>query len=109
MTMLLKILLAILIVGIGAIVFTGCAATPQDPLATRLASMSDAELLAYYQGTNDRLKAIQAGTRRAEDQGTITAEDHMAKMPFIIGGEAWELEQRRERIRRELTRRNLTP
>ena len=88
--------------------FTGCASTP-DKTDGRLAAMSDAELISYYHGVNDRLRAIQQAAREDDRQGTIIEQDQLAKMPYIIGGEAWELERKRERIKRELDRRNLKP
>lgn len=90
-------------------VFFGCATTQNDPMTTRLATMSDEELISYYHGVNDRLKEIQEGMRDADRQGTVMEQDQLAKMPFIIGGEVWELEQKRERVEHELDRRKLRP
>lgn len=105
----LKRLIMIVVFGFTIMAFIGCATTDSDPMATRLATMSDDDLISYYHGVNDRLKEIQEGTREADRQGTVMEQDQLAKMPYIIGGEAWEMEKKRERIRRELNRRNLTP
>jgi hypothetical protein len=102
-------LLLIISFGLVLPVFIGCATTDSDPMTARLATMSDEDLISYYHGINDRLKEIQRGTRDEDRQGTVTEEDPLARMPFIFGGQAWELEQKRERISRELNRRNLTP
>ena len=88
---------------------SGCATTQTDPLEARLAAMSDEELANYYHGINDRLKEIQAGTRQADRQGTVFQDDHIAKMPYIIGGEAYQLEQRRIKVSNALARRKITP
>lgn len=105
----LKHLIFIMAFGLVLQVFISCATTDRDPLATRLAAMSDEDLISYYYGINDRLREIQEGTREADRQGTVMVQDQLAKMPYIIGGEAWELEQKRERIKHELDRRNLRP
>jgi hypothetical protein len=104
-----KRLIIIMVFMLGIVAVIGCATTASDPMAARLAAMSDEELISYYHGINDRLKEIQQGTRDADRQGTVTEQDQLAKMPYIIGGEAWELEQKRERVSRELNRRNLQP
>ena len=103
-----KGLILLLVSGFAVLVFTGCAGTP-DRTDTRLATMSDAELISYYHGISDRLKAIQQGTREDDRQGTVVEQDQLAKVPYIIGGEAWELERKRDRIKRELDRRHLNP
>lgn len=89
--------------------FSGCATMSEETLPARLSAMSDDELVSYYQGINDRLKAIQQGTREADSQGTVLAQDELAKIPYLIGGEAWELEQTRKQVGRELVHRHLTP
>lgn len=103
-----KKLILLILLGLAIPAFTGCASTP-DNTDARLADMSDADLISYYHGINDRIKAIQQATREDDRQGTVLEQDPLAKMPYIIGGEAWELERKRERIRRELDRRNLRP
>jgi len=104
-----KSLISALVLGAFALIFLDCASTPDGKMETRLATMSDDDLLSYYHGINDRLKEIQTGTREADRQGTILEADQLSKMPYIIGGEAWALEQKREKARRELARRNLKP
>ena len=71
--------------------------------------MSDAELVSYYQGINDRIKEIQAGTREDAHQSTVRQDDHLARMPYIAGGEAWSLEQKRTKVHKEMDRRGLHP
>jgi hypothetical protein len=88
---------------------TGCATTKPDPFETQLAAMSDAELISYYHGINDRLKEIQSGTREADRQGIIRQDDQIAKMPYIIGGEAWELARKRGKVRKMLDQRHISP
>ena len=99
----------ILVLSLTILGFIGCATPSGETLDARLVAMSDEELISYYHGVNDRLKEIQEGMRDADRQGTVMEQDPLAKMPYIIGGEAWELEQKRKRIRCELNRRNLKP
>jgi hypothetical protein len=106
---LFRFLIIALALGCWASIYAGCATTSGVTMETRLAAMSDEDLLSYYHGINDRLKEIQTGTREADRQGTILQEDQLSKMPYIIGGEAWELEQKSKRARRELARRHLKP
>ena len=87
----------------------GCATSTPEPLDERVAAMSDLQLISYYHGINDRLKDIQARTRETDRQGTILEKDHLARMPYVMGGEAWKLERQQERAHQELIRRNLTP
>lgn len=96
-------------VGFVVSIFIACATPSKTTMETRLAAMSDDDLISYYHGINDRLKAIQDRMRETDRQGTILEQDQLSKMPFIIGGEVWELEQRRECVRRELVRRKLAP
>lgn len=103
-------LFAILLVTMScATMLMGCAPTSGESFESRLAAMSDDELISYYRGINDRLKAIQAGTREADRQGTFAQNDYIAKMPYIIGGEAWQLEQKQAKVKKELNRRNIMP
>ena len=104
-----KSLISALALGAFALIYPGCASTPDGKMETRLAAMSDNDLLSYYHGINDRLKEIQTGTREADRQGTIKEADQLSKMPYLVGGEAWELENKREMALRELTRRRLKP
>ena len=106
---LFRTLILALALGCWASMYIGCATTSDKTMETRLAAMSDEDLLSYYHGINDRLKDIQTGTRDTDRQGTILQEDQVSKIPYILGGEAWELEQKRKRARRELARRNLKP
>lgn len=89
--------------------FDGCATTSPDPFEARLEAMSDDELVSYYRGINDRLKEIQAGTREADRQGTVLQNDHIAQMPYITGGEAYQLEQKRMKVSKAIARRKITP
>ena len=90
-----------------ALILVGCATSRSDPFEERLAAMSDAQLVSYYQGINDRIKEIQAGTREDDHQRTVRQDDQLAKMPYIAGGEAWRLEQQQAKVRKEMTRRGL--
>lgn len=71
--------------------------------------MTDDERVSYYRGINDWLKEIQAGTREADHRGTVFQDDHIAKMPYVIGGEAYDLERKLKKVSQALSRRKLTP
>ena len=106
MRALLELLLA---AGCAAFMLAACATSRADALDARLAAMSNEDLVSYYQGVNDRLKAIQADTRETDRQGTVLQEEPIAIMPYVIGGEAWSLEQQCIKARREMTRRGIVP
>lgn len=106
----LRSLLSILLVALcSTLMLTGCTTAKPDPFEARLAAMSDEDLISYYRGINDRLKEIQAETRATDRQGAILQDDHIAQMPYIIGGEAWRLEQKRTKVNKALNRRHITP
>ena len=96
-----------LLIGCCVVALTACAANPQASFDTHLAGMSDEALFNYYQGLNDRIKDIQAGTKEAETQGILLSDDHVARMPYVIGCEAWGLEQKAVKIKQELDRRKI--
>lgn len=41
---------------------------------------------------------IQAGTREADHRDTVFQDDHIAKMPHAIGGEAYDLERKLKKV-----------
>ena len=89
------------------VLLAGCATSSDDPMSHRLAEMSDAELVSYYKGLNDRLKDVQAKTVEEDRQGVIPQEEPVAKMPYFIGGEGWQLEQKLKKVKKEMARRNI--
>ncbi len=99
----------LLIIACSVLILTACATSRSDPLEVRLAAMSDADLVSYYEGINERIKAIQAGTRADDRQRTVLQQDHLARMPYITGGEAWRLEQKRTKVHKEMEQRGLHP
>ena len=90
------------------VLLAGCAASSDNPLERRLAEMSDAELVNYHKGLNDRLKDMQAKTVEEDRQGMISQEEPVAQMPYILGGEGWQLEQKLKKVRKEMARRNIS-
>lgn len=90
-------------------ILAGCATGQGEPFEERLAAMSDAQLVSYYGGINDRIKEIQAGTRADDQRRAVRQDDHLARMPYIAGGEAWNLEQKQTKVYKEMMRRGLQP
>jgi hypothetical protein len=39
----------------------------------------------------------------------VRQDDHLARMPYIAGGEAWNLEQKQTKVYKEMMRRGLQP
>jgi hypothetical protein len=92
-----------------SMVLAGCATSSPDPFETRLAAMTDAELIAYSQGINERMKEIQSGTREEDRTGIVRQDDPLAQQTYFFGGEAWDLEKKRAKARKEMNRRGLSP
>lgn len=90
-----------------AILLTACAGTPKPSLTERLATMSDTDLVAYYQGVDYRLKAIGDEVRRD------TADDGQApvapgfQQTYFLGGDGHRLLEARKVAERELLRRRI--
>ena len=71
--------------------------------------MSDNDLLDYYHGINARLKDIDSGIKTEETQNQSGQETFISHLPFLVGGEGYNLNQKREMILKELEIRKLTP
>jgi len=99
----------LLTIGLLSLMLAGCATSSPDPFESRLASMNDEELIAYSQGINERLKEIQSGTREDDRTGIVRQDEPLAQQTYFFGGEAWDLETKRAKARKELNRRGLSP
>jgi len=87
----------------------GCASSEQTRLRDRVQSMTDAELLNYYHGINERLKDMD-GEMSADDQTDSDNQDHFIKnQTFFVGGEGHGLAQKRRIVLDELYRRDIRP
>ncbi len=93
---------------LATVLLVGCATNTDDPMARRLSEMSDGELVDCYKGLSDRLKDVQAKTVEEDRQGMISQEEPVAQMPYILGGEGWQLEQKLKKVRKEMARRNIS-
>jgi hypothetical protein len=71
--------------------------------------MSDANLLNYYNGVNERLKDIDNGMRREEPSDIEESEHLFDNQSFFLGGEGHGLIQKRKVILKELNKRNIYP
>ena len=71
--------------------------------------MSSNELLNYYYGINQRIKDIDNDFRRNERLDNSEYDRFIFQDPFIIGGQGYNLIQRRKLILKELKKRNVIP
>jgi len=92
-----------------SIVLAGCATSSPDPFEARLSAMTDDELVAYSQGINERLKEIQSTTREEDRTGIVRQDEPLAQQTYFIGGEAWDLEKKQAKAKKELNRRGISP
>ena len=86
-----------------------CASSKSNIFHTKIQRMSDYNLLNYYHGINDRIKEIDSGIKCEESPDQTEQERLVSNMPFLIGGEGYNLTQKRKIILKELNIRNLTP
>lgn len=89
------------------VLLVGCAGNADDPMARRLAEMSNAELVSYHKGLTERLKDVQGKTVEEDRQGMISQEEPIAQMPYLFGGDGWTVEQKLKKVEKEMRRRNI--
>jgi hypothetical protein len=90
-----------------ALTLCACAGNQKATLRERLTAMSDDDLIAYYQGIDDRLRSVGEGVRRetadkAEAQSAIGFQQ-----TYFIGGEGQHLLKQRAAAEKELLRRGI--
>jgi hypothetical protein len=86
-----------------------CAGSKSKKFQSKIQTMSDNDLLNYYQGINNRIKDIDNDIKREESQDQTEQERVISNMPFSFGGEGYDLIQKRKIILKELNSRNLIP
>lgn len=86
-----------------------CACSKSKKFQSKIQTMSDNDLLNYYQGINKRIKDIDSDIKREESQDQTEQERVISNMPFFFGGEGYNLIQKRKMILKELNSRNLIP
>jgi hypothetical protein len=86
-----------------------CAGSKSNNFQSKIQTMSDNDLLIYYQGINNRIKDIDSDIKREEGQDQTEQERVISNMPFFFGAEGNDLVQKRRMILKELNRRNLMP
>jgi Tfp pilus assembly protein PilX len=84
-----------------------CAGTHKASLRERLTAMTDADLVAFYQGIDARLRVVGEGVRQesAEDDKPESAFFH--QQTYFLGGEGQRLLQERTAAEKELLRRRI--
>ncbi len=89
--------------------YSGCASSEQTRLRDRIQSMSDAELLNYYHGINERLKDIDGELQTDDQMDSDNQNDFIRNQTFFVGGEGHGLAQKRKIVMDEMYQRNITP
>lgn len=92
---------------IQAILLTACASSPKPSLRERLATMSDADLMAYYQGVDYRLKAVGDEVRRETADNGQEPVTPGFQQTYFLGGDGYRLLEARKLAERELVRRRI--
>jgi hypothetical protein len=91
------------------LLFAACAGAPKPTLQERLATMSDTELVAYYQGVDARLRAVGEGVRREMADSDAGQHATTFQQPYFFGGDGQRLLRQRRLAERELVRRKIPP
>ena len=91
------------------ILCVSCAGSKSQKFQSKIQTMSDNDLLNYYEGINKRIKDIDSDIKREESQNPTRQERMVSDMPFFFGAEGYDLVQKRKMILKELNRRNLNP
>lgn len=92
-----------------AFLYYSCASSELVRLRKRCPSMSDADLLNYYYGINERLKDIDNDMEKKEPSSLTEHEHFLNNETFFTGGEGYGLIQKRKVILEELNKRNIYP
>ena len=94
---------------VAVLLLSGCASSEQTRLRKRVHTMSDAELLNYYHGINDRLKDLAGDLQAAERPDPDNPDQLIDNQTFFVGGAGHGLEQKRRIVLDELRRRDISP
>lgn len=89
------------------LLFAACAGTPKPSLKERLSTMSDADLVAYYQGVDFRLKAVGDGVRRETADAGAGQGGILPQQTYFLGGEGNRLLRERDAAEKELVLRKI--
>ena len=89
----------------------GCVNSNKSKFQHKISRMSDAELLCYYHGVNDRLKDLAHDLEMHESAHhlRVTDQHYIYQTPFAAGGEGYHLIRNRNFILEELHERNIHP
>jgi hypothetical protein len=94
-------------IGLLAILVAACAGSSKPSLKERLATMSDADLVAYYQGVDYRLKAVGDEVRRETMDNGQEPVTPGFQQTYFLGGDGHRLLEARRVAERELERRKI--
>ena len=90
-------------------VLCDCSRIGSQKFQKKISHMSDNRLLDYYYGINQRIKDIDDEFRRNERLDNSEYDRFAFQDPFIIGGQGYNLIQKRKLILEELKKRNVIP
>jgi hypothetical protein len=89
--------------------FLSCASTPSANFKKKIQSMSNNELINYYDGIDARLKDIETGGKE-NDRLFKKSHDEVSvnmKTSFYLSGEGQDLLQKRKAVVNEFEKRNI--
>ena len=87
----------------------GCAGSKSEQFRAKIQRMSDAELVSYYRGINERAKDIGNDMTMQEHAYSYDPKHNVYSTPFSPGREGYRLIQESRMIKEELNRRNIHP
>ncbi len=85
-----------------------CVNSKSNQFHTKIQRMSNDALLNYYRGINDRINDIGSGIEREKGSDQNEQERIISNMPFLIGGEGYNLDQKRKIVLKELNIRGVS-
>ena len=87
----------------------GCAGFDQTQFQKKIQSMPDRDLVNYYHGINGRIMDIDRDIKKEDGSGCAEHEQFFSNMPFVIGGEGYQLSREKKLIIKEMNHRSISP
>lgn len=95
---------------LGSVIFlSGCSSAQADKFRQRIHAMSDAELLSYYEGIGQRSMDLDHQVQRDQQLYPHQPRHNIYPTPFLLGGEGYDLHQKRKMVLEEMRRRHISP
>jgi hypothetical protein len=87
----------------------GCAGFDQTQFQKKIQRMPDRDLVNYYHGINGRIKDIDRDIKQEDRSAYTEHEQFVSNMPFVIGGEGYQLIRKKKLIKKEMNHRKISP